>query len=166
MQENIFGKAKLDQCVQKSYEQDGDDKVPGLPVLGRELEWEADTQEALQGDGHGQPAAAAEHEVEWVKEVWLVNQKQVWVIDNGEERAAIPEAAEYSGDGNGVEGGGEEDSRVEDREDAKEAVEAGLGLDSGENKDVGQIQMMPITLVVGMKMLAKNLRLLTVDDGL
>ena len=139
MQENVFGKAKLDHCVHKSYEQDGDNKVPGLPVLGRELEGVANTQEALQGDGHRQPPAAAEHEVERIKEVWLVNKKQVWVIDDGEERPSPLEATKYSGEGNGVESGGEEDSGVKDRKDVKEAMKTGLGLDSGENKDVGQI---------------------------
>ena len=49
------------------------------------------------------------------------------------------EATKYSGEGNGVESGGEEDSGVKDRKDVKEVVKAGLGLDSGENKDVGQI---------------------------
>ena len=64
----LFGRVKQHKYVQESNEQDREDEVSRLPVLGRELQGVDDTQEALQGDGHCCPPTTPDHEIVWLSE--------------------------------------------------------------------------------------------------
>ena len=131
MAENSVGRVKQHHCVQASYEQDRDDKVPGLPEFCKELEGVADPQEALQGNGNGQPPATADHIVKWFQ----YGQVKVY----RKKITSLTQATECSDDVTGIENALKKGSCVEEREAAKETEEAALGLGSRENIDVDHI---------------------------
>ena len=111
---------KQHQCDQDSYEQDRDEGVPGLPVLGREV---------LQS--HHQPSSTADQKVEqFVQGLFTQCSEEILFLL---QAAAQPEEL------NGVENARKDDSGVEDCKKAEKAEETALRIVSWENKDIDKV---------------------------